>query len=142
MCNSVSAHCSRGVHWFLFPLVDCVLRSLEDLSCTELVVEHLLSGTAPCAAARNEQQPILCRKLCPTCRSQRLEPPVRRGCLLSLSRIDALNYSLDPWERTDAVLQGWATSSRQWCLSRGISNCDQQGSLSLPSVPVAILHRH
>ena len=28
-------------------------------------------------------------------------------------RIDALNYSLDPWERTGAAPQGWATHLRQ-----------------------------
>ena len=28
-------------------------------------------------------------------------------------RIDALNYSLDPWERTGAASQGWATHLQQ-----------------------------
>ena len=28
-------------------------------------------------------------------------------------RLDALNYSLDPWERTGAAPQGWATHLQQ-----------------------------
>ena len=40
-------------------------------------------------------------------------------------RIDALNYSLDSWERTDAAPQGWVTHLRQAMVP--IQGCIQIG---------------
>ena len=58
-------------------------------------------------------------------------------------RIDALNYSLDPWKRTGAAPQGWATHLQQAMADPGtISNCShKQGGLFLPSTSVVSLHQ-
>ena len=91
---------------------------------------------------------ILCRKLCHTCLSRCLEPPTRMDrlmlqwllCLRELMRwtthwthgsVRALPHKV-----------GQLTSSRQWCLSRAISNCDhKQGGLFLLLASVASLHQ-
>ena len=87
--------------------------------------------------------PILCRKLYPPCRSRCLEPPVRMGCLmlrllLCLTKIDALNYSLDPWERTGAAPQGWATHPQQAMVPiQGYIQLRPQTGGSLPAFGVS-----
>ena len=54
-------------------------------------------------------------------------------------RIDALNYSLDPWERTGAAPQGWATHLQQAMVPiQGY--IQQRPQTGVPLVSVASLH--
>ena len=108
-----------GVHQFLFAPMDNILRSLEDLSRTELVwLNTYLAGRLRALPPENEQQPHPLPKAVPH------ESVTMPGTTYSdgspdatvaplLERIDALNYSLDPWERTGAAPQGWATHLQQ-----------------------------
>ena len=137
---TVLAHCWGGVHQFLFALMDNLLRSLEDLSRTELVwLNTYLAGRLRALPPENEQQPHPLPKAMPpvsvTMPGTTCSDGLPDATVAPLpERIDALNYSLDLWERTGAAPQGW-------CLSRDISNCDhKQGGLFLPLVSVASLH--
>ena len=58
MCITVLDHCWGGVHLFLIALMDNILRSLEDLSRTELVwLNTYLAGRLRALPPENEQQP-------------------------------------------------------------------------------------
>ena len=104
--------CWGGVHQFLFAPMDNVLRSLEDLSRTELVwLNTYLAGRLRALPPENEQQPHPLPKAMPsvsvTMPGTTCSDGLPDATVAPLSeRIDALNYSLDPWERTDAAPQG------------------------------------
>ena len=132
-----------------FTPMDNILRNLEDLSRTELVwLNTYLAGRLRALPPEKEPQPHSLPKAAPH------EPATMPG-LTAVDgphgatvaplpeRIDALNYSLDPWERTGAAPQGWATHLQQAMVPiRAISNCDhKQGGLFLPSASVASLHQ-
>ena len=98
--------------------MDNILRNLESLSRTELVwLNTYLVGRLRALPPENESQP-------PVPKAAPNEPATMQGptevaglqgaTIAPLpERIDALNYSLDPWERTGAAPQGWATHLRQ-----------------------------
>ena len=92
--------------------MDNILRSLEDLSRTELVwLNTYLAGRLRALPPENEQQPHPLLKAVPPVSVTMPEttysdgPPDATVAPLP-ERIDALNYSLDPWERTGAAPQG------------------------------------
>ena len=109
-CASSLGSCWGGVHQFLFAPMDNILRSLEDLSRTELVwLNTYLAGRLHVLPPENEQQPHPVTMPGTTYSDG---PPDATVAPLP-ERIDALNYSLDPWERTGAAPQGWATHLQQ-----------------------------
>ena len=94
--------------------MDNILRNLESLSRTELVwLNTYLVGRPP----ENDSHPPVTE----------VEPhgsvvmqgpngvTSQQGATVAPlpDRIEAFNSSLDPWERTGAVPQGWATHLRQ-----------------------------
>ena len=109
--------CWGGVHQFCLSM-DNILRNLESLSRTELVwLNTYLVGRLRALPPENDSRPAL--------------PEVEPHGFVAMQgpngvtsqqeakvaplpdRIDALNSSLDPWERTEAAPQGWATHLRQ-----------------------------
>ena len=128
--------------------MDNILRSLEDLSRTELVwLNTYLTGRLRALPPENEQQPHPLPKAMPPCRSRCLEPPTRMDRLMLrwLLCLRELMRWATHWThgsvRALPHKAGQPTSSRQWCLSRAISNCDhKQVGLFLLSVSVARLH--
>ena len=123
-CVLSSSHLVCFQFWLLlgrrppvwFPTMDNILRNLEDLSRTELVwLNTYLAGALP---PENEQQPHPLPKAAPHEPATMLghtdvDGPHGATVAPLPERIDALNYSLDPWERTGAAPQGWATHLRQ-----------------------------
>ena len=98
--------------------MDNILRGLEDLSRHELVwLNTYLAGRLRALPPENVQQLHPLPKAMPnvsaapgtTC-SEGL--PAATVAPLP-ERIDALNHSLDPWERTGAAPQGWANHLQQ-----------------------------
>ena len=109
--------------------MDNILRNLESLSRTELVwLNTYLVGRLRALPPENESQPPM-PKAAPN-EPATMQGPTEVAGLQGATiaplpeRIDALNYSLDPWERTGAAAQGWATHLRQAMVPgfRAISN--------------------
>ena len=87
------------------------LKELEDLSRTELVwLNTYLAGRLRALPPENEQQPHPLPKAMPpmsvTTPGTTCSEGLPAATVAPLpERIDALNYSLDPWERTGAAIQ-------------------------------------
>ena len=125
LCVSSSSHMVCFQFWLmlgrrppvLFAPMDNILRSLEDLSRTELVwLNTYLAGRLRALPPENEQQPHPLPKAMPpvsvTMPGTTYSDGLPDATVAPLpERIDALNYSLDPWERTGP--QGWATHLQQ-----------------------------
>ena len=109
--------CWGGVHQFCLSM-DNILRNLESLSRTELVwLNTYLVGRLRALPPENDTHPTV-----PEVEphgSVAMQGPSgvtsqQEAKVAPLpDRIDALNSSLDPWERTGAAPQGWATHLRQ-----------------------------
>ena len=109
--------CWGGAHQFCFSM-DNILRNLESLSRTELVwLNTYLVGRLRALPPENDSHPAVPGIESPgsvamqgphgvTCQQEAAVAPLP-------DRIDALNSSLDPWERTGAAPQGWATHLHQ-----------------------------
>ena len=116
MCVSFGS-CWGGAHQFCFSM-DNILRNLESLSRTELVwLNTYLVGRLRALPPENDSHPAVPGIESPgsvamqgphgvTCQQEAAVAPLP-------DRIDALNSSLDPWERTGAAPQGWATHLHQ-----------------------------
>ena len=95
--------------------MDNILQNLESLSRTELVW-HRFGGATPCTATQKRFPPV--PEVVPH-GSVAMQGPngvtSQQGAKVAPlpDRIDAFNSSLDPWERTGAAPQGWATHLRQ-----------------------------
>ena len=128
----------------LFTPMDNILRNLENLSRTELVwLNTYLAGRLRALPPENEPQPPV-PKAAPNEPANMPGPTEVAGphgaTVAPLpERIDALNYSLDPWERTGAVPQGWATHLHQAMVPiQGYIQL-KLGGLFLPSALIASL---
>ena len=104
----------------LFYPMDNILRNLENLSRTELVwLNTYLAGRLRALPPENELQPPV-PKAAPNESATMPEPTEvvgQHGATVAPlpERIDAFNYSLDPWERTGARHKvGRHTFIRQW----------------------------
>ena len=117
MCVSFGS-CWGGVHQFCVSM-DNILRNLESLSRTELVwLNTYLVGRLRALPPENDSHPAVPGIESPgsvamqgpngvTCQQEAAVAPLP-------DRIDALNsWTLDPWERTGAAPQGWATHLHQ-----------------------------
>ena len=109
--------CWGGVHQFCLSM-DNILRSLESLSRTELVwLNTDLVGRLRALPPDNDTYPTVPGMESPG--SVAMQGPdgvtsLQEAAVAPLpDRIDALNSSLDAWERTGAAPQGWATHLRQ-----------------------------
>ena len=109
--------CWGGVHQFCLSM-DNILRSLESLSRTELVwLNTYLVGRLRALPPDNDTYPTVPGMESPG--SVAMQGPdgvtsLQEAAVAPLpDRIDALNSSLDPWERTGAAPQGWAAHLRQ-----------------------------
>ena len=98
--------------------MDNILRNLESLSRTELVwLNTYLVGRLRALPPENDSQPPVPEAV--PHESAAMQGPTEvtglQGAKIAPlpDRIDAFNYSLDPWERTGAAPQGWATHLRQ-----------------------------
>ena len=105
--------CWGGVHQFCLSM-DNILRNLESLSRTELVwLNTYLVGRLRALPPENDSHPAVPGVESPG--SVAMQGPngvtsQQEAAIAPLpDRIDALNSSLDPWERTGAAPQGWAT---------------------------------
>ena len=116
--------CWGGVHQFVYPWTTSfgTWKASRGLS---LWLNTYLVGRLPALPPENDSH-LRCRG---SHGSVAMQGPNRvtsqqKAAIAPLpDRIDALNSSLDPWERTGAAPQGWATHlRRQWCRSRAISN--------------------
>ena len=108
-------------------LMDNILRGLEDLSRNELVwLNTYLAGRLRALPPENEQPLHPLPKAMPnvsvTAPGTTCSEGLPAATVAPLpERIDALNYSLDPWSvRALPHKAGQPISSRQWCLSRGM----------------------
>ena len=116
MCVSFGS-CWGGVHQFCVSM-DNILRNLESLSRTELVwLNTYLVGRLRALPPENDSHPAVPEIESPgsvamqgpngvTCQQEAAVAPLP-------DRIDALNSSLDCWERTGAAPQGWAPHLHQ-----------------------------
>ena len=102
----------------LFYPMDNILRNLENLSRIELVwLNTYLAGRLRALPPENEPQPPVPKAAPnePATMPGPTEVAGQHGATVAPlpERIDAFNYSLDPWERTGAAPQGWATHLHQ-----------------------------
>ena len=99
--------------------MDQILRDLENLSRPELVwLNTYLSGRLRVLPPEHEPQPRPMPKAAssgPAVMPGPIAVDGRQGATVAPlpERIDVLNYSMDPWERTGAPPQGWATHLQQ-----------------------------
>ena len=100
-------------------IMDNILRGLEDLSRQELVwLNTYLAGRLRALPPENVQQVHPLPKAMPNVPVTALETPCPAGLPAATvaplpDKIDALNQTLDPWERTGAAPQGWANHLQQ-----------------------------
>ena len=100
-------------------IMDNILRGLEDLSRHELVwLNTYLAGRLRALPPENVQQVHPLPKAMPNVPATSPETTCQTGLPAATvaplpERIDALNHSLDPWERTGAAPQGWANHLQQ-----------------------------
>ena len=93
-------------------IMDNILRGLEDLSRHELVwLNTYLAGRLRVLPPENVQQVHPLPKAMPNVPATSPETTCQTGLPAATvaplpERIDALNHSLDPWERTGAAPQG------------------------------------
>ena len=116
---AVSLTCWGGGHQFSL-IMDAVLRLLEGLRRDELVwLNTYLTGrlralpppTTAAAPVRTVQMPSALTRANTAC-----DPGGELPAAALAERVGDFNMSIDPWERTGAAPQGWATHLRQTVL--------------------------
>ena len=120
--------------------MDNILRQLEGLSRHELVwlntyLAGRLRALPPSSVQQSSAQPEVTTTTSPTASGCTNNPGPTAATLAPLpERIEALNYSLDPWERTGAAPQGWANHLQQSLLPiQGYIQLRPQASSPLPA---------
>ena len=136
-CGSYAGEASTSLHLLI---MDSILRQLEGLSRNELVwLSTYLTGRLR-ALPPTEEQPLGTQPEVPTPaflggKGERGNPVTSFSPVAPLpERIEAINYSMDPWECTGAAPQGWATHLQQSLLPiQGYIQLRPHDTTSLPS---------
>ena len=120
-------------------IMDNILRELECLSRHELVwlntyLAGRLRALPPASVQHTSSHPEVTTAASSTATGGPcLSGPVAATMAPLPERIDAINYSLDPWERTGAAPQGWANHLQQSLLPiQGYIQLRPQTSSHLP----------
>ena len=120
--------------------MDNILRQLEGLSRHELVwlntyLAGRLRALPPSSVQQSSAQPEVTTTTSSTASGGTNSPGPTADTLAPLpERIEALNYSLYPWECTGAAPQGWANHLQQSLLPvQGFFELRPQASSSLPA---------